>query len=254
MVEEGRPEKPKAKRKHRLSTADGLKQATVSTPPVDEILEDEESDESDDGFDINDSSPEAAASALEQGHSKDTDQGNKGHNGKRIAELTSPNSKRKSAQAENESFNKRAFPMRTARYHSRSKSTGTALRFDVETPNRYASPHPYEYHQSTDFVLPRIVSPTGSESSTDSFQHLNLTPNGTSDDSRIPKPILSGGKIKSPKDGENLDFVKTPTATDLRPGRRGHSRVRASSVEPHHRAFAAWGQDESDASESDADI
>ncbi|KAJ7072427.1 hypothetical protein C8F01DRAFT_1243464 [Mycena amicta] len=62
-----------------------------------------------------------------------------------------------------------------------------------------------------------------------------------------------GGRIHKEKDAD-LDSVKTPTVANLPyggHGRLGHSRARSTENGP--RAFAVWGQDESDSNASDSD-
>jgi len=74
---------------------------------------------------------------------------------------------------------------------------------------------------------------------------------GVRDHLNVNAPHRAG---KIPKDTD-LDTVKTPTVASLPYGthgrRRGHSRTRSAENGP--RAFAVWGQDESDSNASDSD-
>jgi NAD+ kinase len=222
---------------------------------VEEAGEDEDSDEeSEDEFDITDSSPEAAVKASK--NHQETDQKSDGKETSKHHQTLEPmmsNHKEKTPQAHQQPPHKGHFSARQTRYHSRSRSTGSSSRFELQSPARFASPRPHLPQRHTEFATPRGASPSGSESSIDSFSHHDSTRHGAIEDIYSPKSALSSGKSRVSKDGE---FIKTPTPNDSGHGRRSHSHTRSSSIEHYPRAFAVWGQDESDsnASESDADL
>ncbi|KAJ7287354.1 NAD+ kinase [Mycena rebaudengoi] len=109
---------------------------------------------------------------------------------------------------------------RSARSRSRSRSSGARAALDASARQR---PH-VEFASSVDSV----------------WDHIHV-PRSMSGKSRIPKE----------RDAD-VDSVKTPTVANLFHGRgRGHSHSR--STENGHRAFAVWGQDESDSNASDSD-
>jgi len=243
VVEEG-PEKPTLKKKHSL--ADGPSAGTAEEYAEAGIEEDDtdEEEEGEEGFDITDSSPEAA---LKQQDAKPAHTGDNAINGRHKSDDTiSPSLKRKTDAA---THHRSHFSTRTMRHHLRSKSTGSAIRFDVHTPNRFAKPRPDP--------LPEIdfgISPTNSESSASSVSSSGFGSPG--DDPYGVKSPPSTGRGRFWRDREHVESMKTPTVKDSSHGRRSQSNSRPPSSDHHPRAFAVWGQDESDsnASESETDF
>lgn len=128
---------------------------------------------------------------------------------------------------------------------SRSRSRNAALRSGIETPGRFARVDPGRH---VGFNLSnQIPSPTNSASSADSGP-TEADQNGARDDIHS-RQFRLGAKSRIPRD-RDLD-VKTPTALHLTHRGRAHSRSRSADHGP--RAFAAWGQDESDSNASDSD-
>lgn len=248
VVEEG-PAKPK-KRKEQAESGEVLRKNGIKEE--EENLSDEEdevSDEEEEKFDIDDSSPEATGK------------------GPSPTEQTS----REKARAEQDAARHAAVALSKGvpallRRRSRSRSRG-----GIDSPDRFASAHPRPPRLS-----PRHVSFAGSvvngnsdaepepeptllvtSSSQESIGIQHDAFNGDRDHIHSPQ-LLSGGRSRIPKDRDvDAESMKTPTAADMLHGlgvKRGHSRT--SSRETGgciRRAFAVWGQDESDSNASDGD-
>lgn len=203
------------------------KQQSSSGEEQEELIEDEEEDEAsdpeDEKFDI-DSSPDPGPTDDSSPESSD----DRHHNHLIPAP---PNTRRRS---------------RSSKSRSRSRS---ALRSGVDSPGRFAGSrhnpppiHPRHY----DTQIPSQTSSTESGS-------VDLVRNGARDD--IHSTRNQSGKSRIPKDRDipELEAVRTPTVATV-PLKSRHSRSR--SVEQSlRRAFAVWGQDESDSSNaSDSDV
>ncbi|KAF5389445.1 hypothetical protein D9757_004378 [Collybiopsis confluens] len=243
MVEEG-PEKVGKKKKVQRAVRDG----TPKPEQVEEseAVEDDEDDEEDevsdeeDKFDIDDSSPEAAAAAASTVAP--------------AAVINAPSARDEAIGAEkaaelaaNEQLHKALSlaGLQTRRHSSRSRSSSpSGLRSGIDSPSRFAGPQP---HLS-------VISP----------RHVEFAPvspddpvgrNGARDELFAHRK--ASGKSRIPKDREDL---KTPTATNLvypRSRSRGRAHTRTTSTDNighGHRAFAVWGQDESDSNASDSDL
>jgi NAD+ kinase len=229
----------------------------------DENLEDEEedettSDEEDDKFDIDDSSPEASTS---------------GRTGTRIPnELNARDAAVGIAKAREETGSqtdedllstpelaalaltqgRRLKFSRSAKSRSRSRS---GLRSGVDTPGRFAGPahrppHINPHHIDHQFRTP---SPALSNSSDDSLSNMDVAQRGARDDIHS-REQYSSGRSRIPKDREFDDNLQTPTMPDTHSGRRNSHRVDSRDYDQHHpRAFAVWGNDETDSNASDSD-
>ncbi|KAF9007993.1 hypothetical protein BDQ17DRAFT_1275937 [Cyathus striatus] len=241
VVEEGHP-KPNKRAKHTTPTRD---HKALNSKPLDESLEDDEEDdeedeedEEDDKFDIDDSSPEASSGTATQTM--------------RDRAVGEDKILREQLLSEGVPALSRKDRARIAKSRSRSRSSGTHS--GVDSPSRYAGPQPHPPHLSprhVEFSLSSKSSPTDSDISFDSgLSHVDHQ--GTRDDIHSSKP--PNGRSRIPKDRDfEADSARTPTLTNLIYGRgRGHSRTRSS--DQHHRAFAVWGQDESDSNTSDSDL
>ncbi|KAK0464040.1 hypothetical protein IW261DRAFT_1524938 [Armillaria novae-zelandiae] len=237
MVEEG-PTKPSKRNKHKngLSEVSG----TITPEVVEEECvgeeEDEVSDEEhDDGiFDIDDSSPEAAMAKAPRSETI-------GH--EKARQTVGPDLLHRTLAGPAASALQKEHKRQKSRSHSRSRS---GYQSGVQTPGRYAGP---ESH-------PPVISPRRVEFSvhgTASYQDSTDSDpghRGTRDDIHSSK--RSSGKSRIPKDRDlDTEVVQTPTAGNS-PYGHGHSRSRSRDASGH-RAFAVWGQDESDSTTSDSD-
>lgn len=140
----------------------------------------------------------------------------------------------------------------------------SGVRSGVETPDRFAGPHPHPPKLSPRHV--QFISPdVSSESSSTSLASLPTERDanargerGTRDDIHSPKAHSSGrSRIPQDRDIEREAALRTPTLAE--DARRRRSRDRASHMtfdgDSHpRRAFACWGQDESDSATSDSDV
>ncbi|KAL0580325.1 hypothetical protein V5O48_001662 [Marasmius crinis-equi] len=220
VVEEG-PEKKSKRRKKRSSSQ------PPKTPMGTEIAEDEEedevSDEEEDKFDIDDSSPEAAATVTVT-------------NAVTARDEALAKEKAQETMIEDGIHKALSRPVKhSAKSKSRSRSR-SGVRSGIDTPGRYAGPQPH-----LSMLSPRRVEfdiTESAESSDSGGQH------GMRDDIHATKRL--GSRSRIPKEREDFDSVKTPTAMHHR-----HNRPR--SIDHGHRAFAVWGHDESDSNASDSD-
>ncbi|KIJ67592.1 hypothetical protein HYDPIDRAFT_108452 [Hydnomerulius pinastri MD-312] len=259
VVEEG-PTRKNSSRK----TSSPLGHHPISAEPLDEALEDEEEDEvtEDDKFDIDDSSPEASTS------------GTAVHvpNEQSVRELALGTVKAQEVASQTDgdllstpelaalalSQGRSLKFSRSAKSRSRSRS---GLRSGVDTPGRFAGPAhspPYiahhHIHHSTEFGS-NAPSPTSSSSSNDSLSTIDLVQRGARDDLHSAHHH-SSGRSRIPRDRDFDENLQTPTISDSVPGRRAHhNRVSSKDYDhQHRRAFAVWGNDETDSGASDSDI
>ncbi|KAI0785531.1 hypothetical protein C8Q75DRAFT_775300 [Abortiporus biennis] len=159
-----------------------------------------------------------------------------------------------------------------AKRRTRSRSRDVP-RSGINTPDRFTGPHPHPPK-----VSPRHVQflPNPSTSSSAASIHDIITPmerestirvgeRGTRDDIHSPR-AHGGGRSRIPREreregagvGDSSD-VKTPTLLEsakrrVSRERDGNATSSLDSGSPHvRRAFAVWGQDESDSAASDSD-
>ena len=97
---------------------------------------------------------------------------------------------------------------------------------------------------------------TGGVASSGSQESIGIrhdAENGDRDHIHSPQ-LLSGGRSRIPKDRDvDAESMKTPTAADG--PRRTHSRTNSKECGGYfRRAFAVFGQDESDSNASDGDL
>ncbi|KAJ6497882.1 ATP-NAD kinase-like domain-containing protein [Mycena sanguinolenta] len=215
---------PRPKKKHR-KTANGTEQRTSTMPvPVEEPIEDDDEDdeeEEEDKFDIDDSSPEAAAAAAASAAASGQTPKEEALGREKAEELMADERLHKLATSALQKERSRS-----AKSRSRSRTRGVAhVEFDLR-------------RTSIDSADSGVVNDQ----------------DGTRDHINAPRSL--SGKSRIPKDRDpDVDSVKTPTVANLGyshgHGRgRGHSRTR-SAEQSGHRAFAVWGHDESETSDSD---
>lgn len=226
-------------------------------------LEDEEEDEElfddeDDKFDIDDSSPEASTSG------GSTIRIPNELNAKEAAVGIAKAREEAGSQTDDDLLSTPELAAialtqgRRLKFHRSAKSRSRSragLRSGVDTPGRFAgpthhppyiSPHHIDHHQ-------RIPSPALSNSSEDSLFNMDVAQRGARDD--IHSREHYSGHSRIPKDRDFDDDLQTPTTSDMLTGQRNHNRVSAKDYDHHHpRAFAVWGNDESDSNASDSDV
>ncbi|KAF8894940.1 hypothetical protein CPB84DRAFT_1682585 [Gymnopilus junonius] len=234
VVVEEEPAKQTKRKSRRNGSATAAKASSQLPPdhvPDDDEEEDEVSDEEDDKFDIDDSSPEADYVTEQTVAEKPASKGK--------AMALRPSFKRKSKS------------------RSRSRPPGSAYASGVESPSRFVTeqPHPPDISpRHVGFNLPSANSSASSSaaSSPESAEFSHGGRQDFQDDQQATRHL--GGRSRTARDRDfDGEVAKTPTPSSLVYGRgRGHSRTRSSEV-PERRAFAVWGQDESDSNASDSE-
>ncbi|KAF9451283.1 ATP-NAD kinase [Macrolepiota fuliginosa MF-IS2] len=225
VVEEG-PQKLKKRSKRANTVTPGFIKA--ASTQEDEILEEEDevSSEEEDKFDIDDISGTEANKAPPC-----------------VVNTLTPQEQATAADKVRESRHQDRVVTSLKRDHrrsskSRSRSRASAYRYpqpQVPTQPPAASP------RHVDFDLP----PQNDSGLLHTAQH------GSRDDIYSIKP--SSGKSRIP-DRDLEEVARTPTATTLLHNRaRAHSRSRSQDQQHGHRAFAVWGNDETDSNASDSD-
>ncbi|KAF5328466.1 hypothetical protein D9758_017016 [Tetrapyrgos nigripes] len=195
-------------------------------------------DEEEDKFDIDDSSPEAAAiNAL-----NDRDQ-----------QLGQEKTKEVVAEEQLHQMLAKIAARRSSKSRSRSRHRSTSrnrsgLHSGIDSLNRFAGPEPHLPSGGS----PRHVEFDVSADSSDSG-YVETGRNGTRDDLRTARKPSSKSRIPKDRDPSELESVKTPTVGHPSHPGRVHSRSRSREYTPY-RAFAVWGQDESDSNASDSDL
>ncbi|KIJ18967.1 hypothetical protein PAXINDRAFT_69984 [Paxillus involutus ATCC 200175] len=138
---------------------------------------------------------------------------------------------------------------------SRSRSR-SGLHSGVDTPGRFAGPTHSPPHLAEHHIFGSDTpSPTFSNSSNDSLSTMDHAQRGVRDDLHSGQQY-SSGRSRIPRDRDFDDNLQTPTVSDNVPGRRAHqNRVSSKDYDhQHRRAFAVWGNDETDSGASDSDI
>lgn len=148
-------------------------------------------------------------------------------------------------------------PFQSGRHHS-------GVHSGIETPDRYAGNHPHPPKVSLRHVAFAPFS-SGSEMSLSSMwteQESHRGERGLRDEIHSPK-MHAGTRSRIPRDRElETETMKTPTVQS-REGQWRRRLSRSRSRERGHghghegsggRAFAVWGQDESDSATSDSDV
>ncbi|KAF7321468.1 NAD+ kinase [Mycena kentingensis (nom. inval.)] len=185
---------------------------------VDDDEEDEVSEEEEEKFDIDDSSPEAAAAAAAAAESRQ----NAAESRQSAAEEKLGREKARETVEEDRLHRLAASALRKERSRSAKSRSRSGQR--TNGVRRSNTPH-------VEFDL------------------------DSTDQEGVRDHIRKSGR--TPREAD-LDTVKTPTVANLAPhygGHHGRGRVhsRARSADTGARAFAVWGQDESDSNASDSD-
>ncbi|OAX36087.1 ATP-NAD kinase [Rhizopogon vinicolor AM-OR11-026] len=257
VVEEGPSRKSSLKQ---ARSPEEMNPAVFDVHLEDEEEEEDEgmSDDEDDKFDIDDSSPEASTSGLSGNHVPNE------LNAKEAAIGIAKSREEAGSQTDEDLLStpelaalaltqgRRLKFSRSAKSRSRSRS---GLRSGVDTPGRFAGPThrpPYISPHHIDYQT-RIPSPALSNSSDDSLSNMDVAQRGARDDIHS-REHYSSARSRIPKDREFDDDLQTPTMADTLSGSRNHYRVSSRDYDHHHpRAFAVWGNDESDSNASDSD-
>lgn len=246
VVEEGSPTK-------RI-----MKENSDSKAGVRPIEEDEEDGSEDaDDFDIHDSSPEALTNGgrIHLRH---------GLNDRDVALGTTKVQEGASSKDDNLSAPElaalalvgRPNMKKTGRSKSRSRSR-SGLRSGVDTPGRFAGPthsppHILRHQGQYTTLVPTPLSPTHSDSSSDSLATMDLVQRGARDDIHNCEDY-SSSRSRIPRGRDLEDNLQTPTVPDAATARNRQSRSSSRDRREHQpcRAFAVWGDDESDSTTSD---
>ncbi|KAI6044685.1 hypothetical protein EDC04DRAFT_2641625 [Pisolithus marmoratus] len=229
VVEEGSPMKRIMKEKAQMA------RLGVNLVEEDEGDGSEDEDEDEDDFDIHDSSPEGP-----------TNGGPTWNDSLSAPELAAL------ALVGGRNMKK------TGRSKSRSRSR-SGLHSGVDTPGRFAgpthSPPQISRRQGQYTALgPTPPSPTHSDSSSDSLATMDLAQRGARDDIHNHEHY-SSSRSRIPRDRDFEDSPKTPTIPDPTPVRNRQPKSTSRDRHEHQpcRAFAIWGNDESDSNTSDND-
>ena len=223
-----------------------------------EEAEEEESDDEDD-FDIHDSSPDPSANDLVR---LENEQDNKNIPARTFESQESVSPPKNYPLSTPELAALALFKGQNTKHARRSKSRSrsrSGLRSGVDTPGRFAGPT-----RSAPQILHRQVhytgfdsgasSPTQSDSSSDSLFNMDLAQRGARDDIHN-REQYSSSRNRIPRDREFDDNPRTPTVPDTSPERNrrrwGASKDRHEVQPMPCRAFAVWGNDESDSNASD---
>lgn len=254
-MEEGPVKTNRAQRAPLSSTADG----SLSSEPLEEQVEENEEEvvEEDDKFDIDDSSVESLNdeqnAMVHVQNEQITAEFARATKAWEVASQTDSELEVAAIAALRHSLTPKF--SRSARSRSRSTS---GLRSGVDTPGRFAGPThspprlPDHYHPAFTSEIP---SPTISDSSDDSLLSMDRAQRGARDDLHSAQQYFSG-RSRIPRDRDFDDNLQTPTIPDRVCDRRSHPHPRTSSREGDHqnrRAFAVWGNDETDSGTSDSD-
>ncbi|EMD37768.1 hypothetical protein CERSUDRAFT_83539 [Gelatoporia subvermispora B] len=211
--------------------------------------EDEVSDEEDDKFDIDDLSSNESSSTAESSPRRIQARAEVSPSQERLGlEKVHENDaavvRREQSRAEAAARILSAGNPLLQQQHHDSTRLGTTS--GVETPDRFAGPHPHPPK-----VSPRHVQfVDSSASSSSSLADLGRGEYGARDHMYDQRTVRSHARSQTPRRDEQ-EVATTPTA-QRRPYSRSRSRDRHDGAHTR-RVFAAWGQDESDSAASDSD-
>ena len=138
-------------------------------------------------------------------------------------------------------------------------SHNSGLKSGVDTPDRFVGPPPHPPRVSPRHV--QFASLSNSSSSSSIAADAQRGDQGSRDDIHGPRSAHFSTRVRIPRDRDvEAESLKTPTPVDG-PSRhrsalrnRTRSRSRDRSHEAPRRAFAVWGQDESDSAASDSEL
>lgn len=243
VVEEGSPAKRIVK--------EGGSDSVVS------IEEDEEDgSEDEDDFDIHDSSPEAPTNGGPTRLPHEQNERDVAIGTAKVQEDTSRDDSLSTPELAALALVGGRNMKKAGRSKSRSRSR-SGLRSGVDTPGRFAgpthSPPQIMRHQGQYTALgPTPPSPTQSDSSNDSLATMDLAQRGARDDIHSCEHY-SSSRSRIPRDREYEDNPQTPTVPVTAPVRNRQHRSSSRDRHEHQpcRAFAVWGNDESDSNTSD---
>ncbi|KAI0661132.1 hypothetical protein C8Q70DRAFT_1052240 [Cubamyces menziesii] len=139
---------------------------------------------------------------------------------------------------------------------SREAPPSSGLKSGVDTPDRFAGPHPHPPRVSPRHVQFAAASSSSSSSSLATMgEDQQRGDRGDRDDIRGPRSAHLSTRVRIPLDRDvEGESMKTPTPVDQPSHRNVFARSRSRSRDgPQRRAFAVWGQDESDSAASDSD-
>ncbi|KAI9572103.1 ATP-NAD kinase-like domain-containing protein [Boletus coccyginus] len=255
VVEEG----PAKTRRARKTTFSSAADVSLSSEPLEEEVEesDEEVAEIDDKFDIDDSSgnDEQNVTIHVQNEPNTTEFAPGVIKAREAASQTDADLDAAAAM-----LTRRLTPRfsRSSKSRSRSRSK-SGLRSGVDTPGRFLGPthsplHLPDHHRSA--FTSEIMSPSISDSSDDSLSNMDRAQRGARDDLHSAQQYFSG-RSRIPRDRDFDDDLHTPTIPGHVSDSRSHPHPGSSSREDdhqHRRAFAVWGNDETDSGTSDSDL
>ncbi|EIW82885.1 ATP-NAD kinase [Coniophora puteana RWD-64-598 SS2] len=260
VVEEGPLQRKKSGKKLKDGAKPPMNGENVNEEDLDDELgeldeEDEDDEDEDEKFDIDDSSPPDANAELRVPNEQTAHDITVGVEKAQEQDMQprgdTLTSREMAALAIGQSLNAKGKRRSKSRSRSRKRS---GLTSGVDTPGRFAGP---AHHPPA--IDPRRVtfaaqsSPTLSCSSDDSLCDMGRNQLGTRDDLHSRDQYFSR-RNRIPQDRDLFsESVATPRAADSS-GRRSHHRVSSKDYDQQqHRAFAVWGNDESDSAASDTD-
>ena len=267
VVEEG-PVKARSK-KEREHTSSSSEATVLAKQAGDQDEEDEVSDEDDSSseeeeeeeekFDIDDLSPEGTPpdakkpsdSALETAQRKALAEQ------QRQQQQQQPHAEDDTREAQRAAEALMGLSVEDGRAQARSKS---GIRSGVDSPDRFAGPHPHPRRLSprhVEFASPAGMSASSSTASLDWAPGVHGGHGGGGEGAGVGGVSGMSGISHVLSRGAR-DEMRTPTASEHAAGKRkARSRSRGRYVEEappvQPRAFAVWGQDESDSNASDSD-
>ena len=264
-------ESPAKKRHRRRSSSQSTASASTSTQdtPDEQAVEDEEDEtteeesEEEEKFDIDDLSSAESSSPQSKSSHDEQPQG-------QLSALPAEVGREKATEQQiDEARNRQraeiaahaiaqGSPILKKSRRSRSRPR-TGVESGIETPDRFAGGHPHPPTLSPRHVqFQDLSAPPIAMSFAGTMQHDPTLrgERGARDDIHSPRG-MNGSRNRIPRDRDiEGESVRTPTSSVAR---RTRSREHAQHIEfdedSHpRRAFAVWGQDESDSAASDSDL
>ncbi len=234
--------------------------ATASEDLAEEDEVSDEEEEEDEKFDIDDLSSTESPTAAGVSQRLSSEEAKFGK------EKAEHEHKKKSVQAEAENAARHLAQGNAYLSATIGAAPSSGLKSGVDSPDRFAGPHPHPPRVSPRHVQFRTSSASSSSSSpsSDTFSDAHYPHHrgdrGDRDDIHSPRAALHSSRVRIPRDRDlEVESMRTPTSTERPAGAARNSsgtRSRSRSREPGRWAFAVRGHDESDsaASDSDADL